>query len=105
MDIGEAVAFLYNGDRVYREAWKDDNPYTPTFLYLVQGSVFNVNRKPLLGIFERGEEIRYRSHIDAMKILPNKELVAWYYEFHQEDITARDWEVYNSNKEEQPCLL
>jgi len=96
MDIGEAVTYLYGKNRLRRECWKDENPRDPSFIYLVPGSVFPVTRKPLLGIFEEGTEIRYRSHIDAIKFDENKKPVAWYYDFSQDDITAQDWCLYVS---------
>lgn len=59
MDFGQALAALKDGARVTRAAWT-----AGTFLYLVPGSSFAVNRPPLLGIYPAGEVIRYRPHID-----------------------------------------
>lgn len=96
MDIGEAIAHLYGMSRLCRERWKAENPYDPTFIYLVPGSVFKVQRKPLLGIFPEGTEIQYRSHIDAIRIAEDDKRVAWYYDFTQEDLVAQDWKLYVS---------
>lgn len=59
MDFGHALAAVKNGGRVTRSAWA-----AGTFLYLVPGSTFQVNRAPLLGIYPEGTQIRYRPHID-----------------------------------------
>ncbi len=98
MDIGEAIAQLTGGHKVRREQWPP-HPYGPDFLYLVGGSVFNVNRKPLLGIFNEGDEIQYRAHIDALYIDPaNGRKVAKYYDFTQTDIMAQDWVIVETKK-------
>ena len=59
MDFGKALGVIKNGGRVTRAVWADG-----TFLYLVPGSSFAVNRPPLLGIYDEGTVIRYRPHID-----------------------------------------
>ena len=59
MDFGQALAAVKNGGRVTRAAWADG-----TFLYLVPGSTFEVNRPPLLGIYPAGTVINYRPHVD-----------------------------------------
>lgn len=59
MDFGKALGVIKGGGRVARAAWGDG-----TFLYLVPGSTFAVNRPPLLGIYEAGTVISYRPHID-----------------------------------------
>lgn len=60
MNFGEALAALKNGERVTRSGWNGKG----MFIYLVPGSTFQVNRPPLLGIYEEGTEINYRPHID-----------------------------------------
>ena len=59
MDFGQALAVVKNGGRVTRAAWSGG-----TFIYLVPGSTFQVNRPPLLGIYAEGTVINYRPHID-----------------------------------------
>jgi Protein of unknown function (DUF2829) len=59
LDFGQALAVIKNGGRVTRAAWGGNS-----FLYLVPGSTFTVNRPPLLGIYPAGTEIRYRPHVD-----------------------------------------
>ena len=60
MDFGQALAAIKAGGRATRAGWNDPG----VFLYLVPGSTFQVNRPPLLGIYEEGTVINYRPHID-----------------------------------------
>jgi hypothetical protein len=57
------------------------------FLFLVQGSRFQVNRPPLLGIFPEGTPIDYHAHID-MKTAQGY-VVPWL--APQADMLADDW--------------
>ena len=59
------------------------------FIFLVPGSTFKVSRPPLLGVYEKGTEINYHSHID-MKTADGM-LVPWL--ASQTDILADDWEI------------
>ena len=59
------------------------------FLFLVPGSVFEVNRAPLLGIYPAGTKINYHSHVD-MKTADGY-VVPWL--CSQTDLLATDWEV------------
>ena len=83
MDFSAALAALKNGSRVTRSGWNGKD----MFLYLVPGSVFPVNRAPLLGIYPAGTEIQYRPHID-MKIADGS-CVPWL--ASQIDLLADDW--------------
>ena len=58
--FGAAIEALKEGKKVSRSGWNGKD----MFLYLVPGSTFQVNRPPLLGIYEEGTEINYRPHID-----------------------------------------
>jgi hypothetical protein len=60
MNFGEALYILKQGGNVARQNWNGKG----MFLFLVPGSVFKVNRPPLLGIYDKGTELQYRSHID-----------------------------------------
>lgn len=82
-DFGYALKMLREGNKVARSGWNGKN----MFLYLVEGSTFKVNRKPLLGIYEEGTEINYRAHID-MKDAEGK-CVPWL--ASQTDLLATDW--------------
>ena len=85
MTFGHAVEMLKAGKNVARAGWNGKN----MFLFLVPGSIFNVNRAPLLGIYEVGTEICYRSHID-MKTADDT-VVPWV--ASQTDVLADDWMV------------
>ena len=83
MDFGAALQALKNGQKVAREGWNGKG----MFLFLVPGSVFKVNRAPLLGIYPEGTEITYRPHIDMKTV--DGEIVPWV--ASQTDLLADDW--------------
>lgn len=83
--FGEAIEVLKRGGKVARSGWNGKG----MFLFLVQGSTFQVNRPPLLGIYPEGTTINYLPHID-MKTA-NGEIVPWL--ASQTDILAEDWVI------------
>lgn len=83
MNFGSALQALKNGQKVAREGWNGKG----MFLFLVPGSVFKVNRAPLLGIYPEGTEINYCPHVD-MKTADGK-VVPWL--CSQTDMLAEDW--------------
>lgn len=85
MNIGEAVEALKDGKRVARAGWNGKG----MFLFLVPGSRFQVNRKPLLGIYPEGTEIDYHAHVD-MKTAQGY-VVPWL--CSQADLLAEDWDI------------
>lgn len=85
MTFSEALERLKQGDRVARAGWNGKG----MFLYLVPGSTFNVNRPPILGIYEEGTEITYRPHIDMKTV--DGSCVPWV--ASQTDVLADDWEL------------
>lgn len=85
MNFGQALDALKNGNKVSRDGWNGKG----MFLFLVQGSTFEVNRAPLLGIYPAGTVINYCPHID-MKTADNK-IVPWL--ASQTDVLAEDWGV------------
>lgn len=87
MDFGYALQNLKSGLKVARSGWNGKG----MFLFLVPGSVFKVNRAPLLGIYPEGTEITYHAHID-MKTA-QETVVPWL--ASQTDVLAEDWEVVN----------
>lgn len=84
MDFGHALTAVRDGGRVTRSAWADG-----TFLYLVPGSTFQVNRPPLLGIYPEGTVIRYRPHIDIRA--SDGTCSPW--QPSQDALMAEDWET------------
>lgn len=85
MDFGAALAALKRGMKVARSGWNGKG----VFVFLVPGSVFKVNRPPLLGIYPEGTEISYHAHID-MKTADGK-VVPW--SASQTDVLAEDWMI------------
>jgi hypothetical protein len=83
LTFGSALILLKAGFRVAREGWNGKG----MFLYLVQGSKFQVNRPPLSDMFPEGTEIAYRPHID-MKTADGA-CVPWV--ASQSDLLSNDW--------------
>lgn len=85
LNFGDALMLLKNGQKVARLGWNGKG----MFLFLVPGSVFKVNRPPLLGIYPEGTEINYCPHID-MRTADGK-IVPWL--ASQTDVLAEDWVI------------
>ena len=85
LNFGDALMLLKNGQKVARLGWNGKG----MFLFLVPGSVFKVNRLPLLGIYPEGTEINYCPHID-MRTADGK-IVPWL--ASQADVLAEDWVI------------
>ena len=84
MDFGEALALVKAGKRVARSGWNGKD----MFIFLVPGSIFRVNRPPLLGIYPEDTLIDYHAHID-MKTAQGY-VVPWL--ASQADLLADDWQ-------------
>jgi len=84
MNFSTALDAIKNGNRVTRAGWNGKG----MFIFMVPGSVFLVNRPPLLGIFPEGTEVRYHAHVD-MKTADGQ-IVPWL--CSQTDLLADDWE-------------
>lgn len=83
MTFSEALALIKAGGRASRAGWNGKR----MFVFLVPGSVFKVNRPPLLGIYPLNTEIRYHAHIDLRTA--TGEVVPWV--CSQTDLLAEDW--------------
>lgn len=83
MDFGLALDHIKSGRRVARSGWNGKG----MFIFLVPGSVFKVNRPPLLGIYPEGTEITYLPHIDMRTA--DGSIVPWL--ASQTDVLANDW--------------
>lgn len=81
--FGDMLEQIESNKIITRTAWSKE------FIYLVQGSTFEVNRKPMLGIYDMGAKIKYRKHIDMCFSLG--ECGMWHPT--QEDIFANDYYV------------
>lgn len=85
MTFSEALEIIKTKGRVARTGWNGKG----MFVFLVNGSTFEVNREPLLSILGEGVIVNYRSHID-MKTADGS-IVPWV--ASQTDILADDWEL------------
>ena len=83
MNFSQALDALKSGSKVQRSGWNGSN----MFLFLVPGSVFQVNRAPLLGIYPEGTIINYHDHIDMKTACET--VVPWV--ASQTDLLASDW--------------
>jgi hypothetical protein len=83
VSFSEALRQLKEGKKVARNGWNGKN----MFLFLVPGSVFQVSRAPLLGIYPEGTTIKYHAHID-MKTADDQ-VVPWL--ASQTDLLSDDW--------------
>lgn len=80
-----ALENLKLGKRVAREGWNGKG----MFIFLVDGSTFQVNRAPLNKFYEEGTEVNYHAHVD-MKTAEGQ-VVPWL--CSQTDMLANDWVV------------
>lgn len=83
MTFGHAVELMRAGCKVARQGWNGKG----MFVFLVPGSQFQVNRKPLLGIYPEGTTINYCPHIDMRTA--DGSIVPWL--ASQTDVLASDW--------------
>lgn len=89
VNFGDALVQLKKGEKVARQGWNGRG----MFLFLVNGSTFEVNRPPLLGIYKEGTKIDYRSHIDMKTV--DGSIVPWV--ASQTDMLAEDWYVVHND--------
>lgn len=85
LTFSQALEFLKAGHKVAREGWNGKN----MFIFLVQGSTFQVNRAPLNQFYPEGTEITYHGHVD-MKTADDQ-VVPWL--CSQTDMLAEDWGI------------
>lgn len=85
MDFGDALHAMKLGQKVAREGWNGKG----MFAFIVQGSKFTVNRRPLLGIYPEGTEVEYRPHLDLRAV--DGSIGTW--SPSNSDILADDWMI------------
>lgn len=85
LTFSTALALLKDGKKLQRSGWNGKG----MFVFLVPGSVFKVNRPPLLGIYPEGTEICCHGHIDLRGA--DGVVVPW--NASQTDVLADDWQV------------
>lgn len=84
-DFSWALRLIKEGKKLQREGWNGKG----MFIFLVPGSIFKVNRAPLLGIYPEGTEINYHGHVDMRTA--DGMIVPWL--ASQTDLLAEDWQV------------
>lgn len=92
MDFSQALDKVKQGHRVRRTGWNGKG----MFLFLVPGSVFKVNREPLLSILGEGVEVQYHAHVDMRTAQGT--IVPWL--CSQTDLLAEDWDVVSVGESE-----
>ena len=85
MDFSRALEEIKKGKLLKRSGWNGKDQ----FVFLVNGSNFTVNRKPLIDIFDDGTQVTYRPHID-MKYQDGS-IGVWLSSMG--DLMAEDWEL------------
>lgn len=91
LNIGQAVSLLKEGNKLAREGWNGEE----MFIYYVPPSTFNVDRPPLLGIYDMGRLIKYEGHID----MKTAQGTCVPFLFSQSDILSEDWKTVASISE------
>lgn len=84
-NFGRAIYLLKDGRRVAREGWNGKD----MFIFLVDGSEFEVNRAPLNKFYSEGTKVTYRPHIDMKAV--DGTIGVWL--ASQTDMLADDWFV------------
>lgn len=82
LNFSHAIHMLHSGRQMYRTTWVDSS-----FIFLVHGSDFIVNREPLASVLGHGVEVSYHQHIDIWK--EGNFVSVW--TPTQEDMGASDW--------------
>jgi hypothetical protein len=85
MNFGSALVLIKKGAKLTRKGWNGRE----MFVFLVPGSSFEVNRKPLLGIYPEGTTVKYQPHIDMKTV--SGSIVPWI--ASQSDLLATDWSI------------
>lgn len=64
LSYGLALEAMLKGHKLARRGWNGKG----MFVFYVDGSKFNVNRKLLLGILNEGDEVNYKPHLDMSHV-------------------------------------
>jgi len=84
-NFSTALEHLKEGRRMARRGWNGKG----MFVFLVNGSEFEVNREPLLSILGEGTPVKYRPHIDICT--PDGSIGVW--QPSMGDVMADDWMI------------
>lgn len=85
MNFSGALKALKEGNKLARKGWNGKD----MFIFLVDGSEFEVNRAPLNKFYEEGTKVKYHAHID-MKTADGM-IVPWL--ASQADLLSDDWDL------------
>jgi len=85
MKFEDMMPELRSGKKATRLGWNGRG----MFIFLVNGSSFQVNRPPLLGMYPEGTVINYHPHIDIKMV--DGSIMTW--TPAQIDLMADDWAV------------
>ena len=85
MNFGTALESIKKGKKVARQGWNGKG----MFIFLVQGSTFEVNRPPLNQFYEEGTTVNYHAHVDLKSA--DGTIVPW--NCSQADMLAEDWNI------------
>lgn len=83
-NFSDALTFIKEGKKMSRLYWKNAN-----YVFLVQGSEFEVNRAPLNQFYPEGTKIKYRPHID----LAAKDGTIGVWSIANNDALSDDWYI------------
>ena len=89
LDFSQALDAVKSGLRLSRREWKNAG-----YIYLVEGSVFTVDREPLNQFLNEGMEVTYRPHIDMMGT--DGRIGTW--SPSSVDLFAKDWYVFDDKE-------
>jgi hypothetical protein len=87
LSFSVALKALKDGFKVSREGWNGKG----MFIFLSPGSVFKVDRQPMLSVFPEGTTINYAPHIDIKAA--DDTVAPWLPS--QADLLAEDWSIIN----------
>lgn len=90
MPFGAAIELIKLGFKMTRVGWNGRrSDGSAMYVFIVDGSKFNVNRPPLNKQFPEGTEITYKPHIDMVHA--DDSVGVW--QAVTNDILAEDWKI------------
>jgi len=83
LNFSEALDLMHSGRKMARKGWNGER----MFVFFVEGSEFEVNRRPLNEIFKEGTKIKYNAHLDIRGA--DGTISVW--TASQTDLLTEDW--------------
>lgn len=88
MDFGKALELIKQGKKLTRSGWNGRRADgSPMYVFLVNGSTFEVNYAPLNTMFPAGTMITYKPHLDMVHA--DDSVGVWV--SVNNDVLAEDW--------------